>query len=74
MAADYQHDDAGVAALAHLHWSSSIADLVDDAWLDAACQTPSGRVLNVGIVEDAAFRHRAQRIIAIRVAGGDRRV
>ena len=80
MAADDQHDDAGVAAFAHLQWSSSIADLVtaffdvvDDAWLDAACQTPSGRVVNVGIIEDAAFWHRAQRRIAMRVAGGDRR-
>ncbi len=39
-----------------------------DAWLAAACHTQSGRVLNLGIVEDAAYWRRAQQLIATAVA------
>ncbi|MGI8913960.1 MAG: hypothetical protein ACR2JY_09330 [Chloroflexota bacterium] len=39
-----------------------------DAWLAAVCHTRSGRVLNVGIVEDAAYWRRAQQLIATAVA------
>lgn len=66
---------AAARALAHLAPYSTVAELViayfDDAasgdkerWLVAACRTESGRILNEGIVEDAAFWRRAQELIA----------
>lgn len=59
--------------LAHLQRYTTMAELVatyfEDAangekerWLAVACTTKSGRVLNVGIVEDAAFWRRAQQL------------
>ncbi len=38
-----------------------------DARLAAACHTRSGRVLTLGIVEDAAYWRRAQQLIATAV-------
>jgi len=35
-----------------------------DAWLDSACRAGVERVLNSGIVEDAAFWRRARQLIA----------
>jgi hypothetical protein len=65
---DYQ--DAVQAALAHLQRLTTMAELVstyfdldDDAWLDALCRRPSGRILNFGDVEDAAYWRRAQQLI-----------
>jgi hypothetical protein len=70
---DYEH--AVARALAHLQRHATLDELVrvyfDDAhaadpddWLATACQTASGRVLNQGIVEDAAYWRRAQQLIA----------
>jgi len=65
---DYQ--DAVDAALTHLQRYTTMAELVavyfdldDDAWLDALCRRPSGRILNFGNVEDAAYWRRAQQLI-----------
>ncbi len=44
-------------------------DLDDDGWLEALCRRPSGRILNFGDVEDAAYWRRAQQLIAA-AAGG----
>ncbi len=76
--ADYQ--DAVDAALAHLQRYSTMVELVtayfdldDDTWLDALCRRPSGRVLNFGNVEDAAYWRRVQQLITAAVGGsGDR--
>ena len=72
--ADYQ--DAVEAALAHLQRHSTMAELVTgyfdldgDAWLDALCRRPSGRVLNFGNVEDAAYWRRARQLIDAAAAG-----
>jgi len=73
--ADYQ--DAVQAAVAYLQRYTTMAELVatyfdldDDAWLDALCRRPSGRILNFGDVEDAAYWRRAQQLIAAAAAGG----
>ncbi len=72
LSADWHDDyeDAVDAALAHLQRLTTMADLVstyfdldDDAWLDALCRRPSGRILNFGDVEDAAYWRRAQQLI-----------
>ncbi len=72
--ADYQA--AVDAALAHLQQYSTMGELVssyfdldDDAWLDALCRRPSGRILNFGNVEDAAYWRRAQQLITVAVGG-----
>lgn len=72
-------DDYRVAidlALAHLQRYTTMVELVstyfdleDDAWLDALCRPASGRILNFGDVEDAAYWRRAQQLIAV-VTGG----
>jgi len=78
LTSDWRDDyEAAVdAALAHLQRHSTMAELVsayfdldDDAWLDALCRRPSGRILNFGDVEDAAYWRRAQQLI-MAVAGG----
>ncbi len=56
-----------LAALVQAYFDDSPASDTD-AWLAAACHTQSGRVLNVGIVEDAAYWPRAQQLIATAVA------
>ncbi len=65
---DYQA--AVDAALAHLQRYRTMVELVstyfdldDDAWLDALCRRPSGRILNFGDVEDAGYWRRAQQLI-----------
>lgn len=62
--------DAAIAAVAVLQGYTTMAevivayyDLEDDAWLDALCRRPSGRILNFGDVEDAAYWRRAQQVI-----------
>jgi len=72
--ADYEA--AVYAALAHLQRYSTMAELVatyfdldGDAWLDALCRRPSGRILNFGNVEDAGYWRRAQQLITA-AAGG----
>jgi hypothetical protein len=76
--ADWRNDyqDAVKAAVAHLQRYSTMAQLVsayfdldDAAWLDALCRRPSGRILNFGDVEDAAYWRRAQQLITA-AAGG----
>jgi len=64
------------AALAHLQRYTTMVELVssyfdldDDAWLDVLCRRPSGRILNFGDVEDAAYWRRAQQLITA-AAGG----
>ena len=76
--ADYQA--AVKAAVAHLQRYSTMGELVssyfdldDDAWLDALCQRPSGRILNFGDVEDAAYWRRAQQLITAAVGGSGER-
>ncbi len=66
--ADYE--DVVQAAVAYLQRLTTMAELVstyfdldDDAWLDALCRRPSGRILNFGDVEDAAYWRRAQQLI-----------
>ncbi len=66
---DYQA--AVDAAVAHLQGYITMAELVstyfdldNDGWLDALCRRPSGRILNFGDVEDAAYWRRAQQLIA----------
>jgi hypothetical protein len=49
--------------LARVYFDDSHAADPDD-WLATACHTQSGRVLNQGIVEDAAYWRRAQQLIA----------
>jgi hypothetical protein len=68
------YEDAVQAAVAHLQRFTTIAELVsryfdldNDAWLDALCRRPSGRILNFGNVEDAAYWRRAQQLIAAAV-------
>jgi hypothetical protein len=58
------------AALAHLQQYTTMGELVavyfdldDDAWLAALCRPPSGRILNFGDVEDAAYWRRARQLI-----------
>lgn len=74
-AEDYQQ--AVARALAYLERSTTMAELVaasfDDAaggeqerWLEAAYRTERGRLLNEGLVEDAAYWRRAQTLIAAR--------
>jgi len=70
--ADYQ--DAVDAALAHLQRYTTMAALVssyfyldDDGWLEALCRRPSGRILNFGNVEDAAYWRRVQQLITAAV-------
>ncbi len=65
---DYQA--AVDAALAYLQRYTTMAELLsayfdldEDAWLDALCRRPSGRILNFGDVEDAAYWRRAQQLI-----------
>ncbi len=73
--ADYQ--DAVHAAVAHLQQYTTMAEMItayfdlddDDAWLDALCRRPSGRILNFGDVVDAAYWRRVQQLITA-VAGG----
>ncbi|HEY8745781.1 MAG TPA: hypothetical protein VIU62_22060 [Chloroflexota bacterium] len=72
---DYQ--DAVKAAVAHLQRYSTMAELIstyfdldDDAWLDALCRRSSGRILNFGDVEDAAYWRRAQQLITAATTGG----
>jgi hypothetical protein len=76
--ADWRDDyQAAVdAALAHLQQYTTMAELVtayfdldEDAWLEALCRRPSGRILNFGDVEDAAYWRRAQQLIAAAVGG-----
>ena len=64
--------------LGHLQRYATMADLVAAYFgdvpgkasrLDAACHTRSGRLLNVGIVEDAAFWRRVRQLVARRQAG-----
>jgi hypothetical protein len=62
--------------LAHLQRYTTVAELVatyfdldDDAWLEALCRRPSGRILNFAGVEDAAYWRRAQELITM-AAGG----
>ncbi len=75
--ADYQ--TAVDAAVAYLRRYSTMAELVssyfdldDDAWLDALCRRPSGRILNFGDVEDAAYWRRAQQLITAAAGSGQR--
>ncbi|MGI8551906.1 MAG: hypothetical protein ACR2PL_14140 [Dehalococcoidia bacterium] len=75
--ADYQA--AVDAALAHLQRYSTLVELVssyfdldDDAWLDTLCHRPSGRILNFGDVEDAAYWRRMQELITTSADGGAR--
>jgi hypothetical protein len=70
-----EYEDAVNAAVAHLHRCTTMVELVtnyfdreDDAWLEALCRPPSGRILNVGDVEDAAYWRRARQLIS---AAGD---
>lgn len=69
------YEQALARALVHLERYTTMAELIaayfDDAaggeterWLTVACQTASGRLLNEGLVEDAAFWRRAQALIA----------
>ncbi len=78
LTADWRDDyeDAVKAAVAHLQRYRTMAELVSmyfdldgDDWLDALCRQPSGRIVNVGDVEDAAYWRRAQQLIAA-AAGG----
>lgn len=71
---DYQA--AVTAALTNLQRYTTIAesvaayfDLDGDGWLNAHCRPPSGHVINLGDVEDAAYWRRAQQLIA--AAAGD---
>ena len=72
--ADYQA--AVKAAVAHLQRYTTMAELVttyfdldEDAWLDALCRRPSGRILHVADVEDAAYWRRAQQLITAAADG-----
>jgi hypothetical protein len=49
---------------------SAYFDLEQGAWLETLCQRPSGRVLNYGDVEDAAYWRRCQQLLAAVVARG----
>lgn len=78
LTADWREDDQAAvqAALLHLQRYATMAELLvayfdlgDDAWLDALCRPPSGRILNVGDVEDAAYWRRARQIIGAAAAG-----
>ena len=75
--ADYEA--AVTAALGYLQRFGTMPELVaayfaldDDGWLDALCRPPSGRILNVGDVEDAAYWRRAQQLIAAAGGSGNR--
>lgn len=75
-----EYADAVQAAVAHLRCLTTMAELVsayydldDDDWLDALCRRPSGRILNFGDVEDAAYWRRAQQLIAAAAGGPGRR-
>jgi len=63
------YEDAVKAAVAHLQRYTTMAQLVctyfdlDDGWLDTLCRRSSGRILNFGDVEDAAYWRRAQQLI-----------
>jgi hypothetical protein len=61
---DYER--AIAAALAKLQRCTTMAGLMDAYFdkLDVPLRADSGRVLNVGIVEDAAFWRRARQLIA----------
>ena len=56
-----------LAALVQAYFDDAPAS-AEAARLAAACHTQSGRMLNVGIVEDAAYWRRAQQLIAMAVA------
>ncbi|MGI8916101.1 MAG: hypothetical protein ACR2JY_20390 [Chloroflexota bacterium] len=48
-------------------------DLEEDAWLDALCRRPDGRILNFGDVEDAAYWRRAQQPITAAIDNSSER-
>jgi hypothetical protein len=59
------YEDAVKAAVAHLQRLTTMVELVttyfdlhNDGWVDALCLRPSGRILNFGDVEDAAYWRR----------------
>jgi len=78
LSADWRDDyeDAVKAAVAHLQRYTTMAELVsayfdldDDTWLDALCRRSSGRILNFGNVEDAAYWRRVQALITAATTG-----
>ena len=82
LAKDWRDDyeDAVKAAVAHLQRYTTMAELVsayfdldDDTWLDALCRRSSGRILNFGDVEDAAYWRRAQQLITAAAGGSSER-
>jgi hypothetical protein len=68
--ADWQRDDDAAAAVAVLHRYHPMHDLssasfdaaVDDS-IEPRCRLPNGRLLNFGIVEDAAYWRRLQQLL-----------